>query len=149
MDRAASCGTKPGVRVEVERRRAPPRRHGRSALVQPEIVEVDVAPAAALTVHQPDHDLPAHVLRQVDDHAFEVLAIVPRRPEDNLARILPDQLDARRRPGAATHKKAGERLRNPETERTSTSRWVHRPPFRRRRSRSVPRGRSAYRPAAR
>ena len=52
-------------------------------------------------VDQPDHDLPAQVAGQVDDDTLEVLAIVARGPEDDLAGVLPDQLDARRRARAA------------------------------------------------
>ena len=48
--------------VDVEGRGPAPRRDGRLGVVQPEVVEVDVAPAAAFSIHQPDHDLLAQVL---------------------------------------------------------------------------------------
>ena len=90
-------GREPGVGVSVERRGAPPPRHGRRHIVQPEIVEIDVPPALARSIHQPDHNVPAHLLREVHHHAFEVLAIVPRHPKDDLARIVPEELNACRR----------------------------------------------------
>ena len=56
-------GAEAGVPIDVERRGPAPGRDGRLGVVQPEVVEVDVAPAAALAIHQPDHDLLAQVLR--------------------------------------------------------------------------------------
>ncbi len=87
-------GTEPGVFVDVERRGPSPWRDDRPRLVQPEVVEVDVAPTHRLLVHQPDHDLPAEVVRQIGDDAFHVLIIVSRGTKDDLSRVLANELHA-------------------------------------------------------
>ena len=65
---------------QVERAGPPARRDVGFRVVQPKVVEVDVSPADGLSVHQPDHDLPAQVAGKIDGDALEVLAYRRRRP---------------------------------------------------------------------
>ena len=84
--------------------------------MQPEVVEVDVAPAATVGVDEPDHDVFAQVGGQVDHDAFEIFAIVARGAKDDLAGIAADELDAGRRTRAAGDQEACERLGDPERD---------------------------------
>ncbi len=67
---------------------------GRPRRVEPEVIEVEVPPAATVLVDQPDDELLALVRGQVDDHARQVLGVIARGPRDDLAVVLTDQLHA-------------------------------------------------------
>ena len=79
-------GAEPGMLVDVAGRRPPPGRDIRARGVQPEVVEVDVAPADRLAIHQADPHVLARVSGQVDDGALHILEVVARRAEDDLGR---------------------------------------------------------------
>ena len=82
--------------------------------MEAEVVEVDVPPAARGVVDQADEDLLAHVLRKVDDHRLQVLAVVAGNLEDHLIAVLANDLDARSAARAAADEEAGEGLRDLE-----------------------------------
>ena len=84
--------------------------------MEPEVVEVDVAPAAAVGIDEPDHDVFAEVGGQVGHDPFQIFAIVARGSKDDLAGVASDELDARRGTRAARDQEARERLGDPERD---------------------------------
>ena len=81
-----------------------------TAVVEPEIVEIDVSPASRVVIHQTDENLVSQVRGQIKRDPLHVLNIVARRLGDHQTVIGPNDLGAggRKRPGS--DQKAGERF---------------------------------------
>ncbi len=103
----ASCvfGAQSGVGVGIGRIGPPAWRHGWLGVVEAEVVEVDVAPAVAVGIDKPDHDVLAQVGRQVDHDTFQIFVIVAGGLEDDLTGIAADE--ARRRSWDASRPRPG------------------------------------------
>ena len=99
-----------GVGIDVGRGGLRTIGHVRAIVVEPEVVEVEVAPTVGIGVHKPDEDVRAVEFAEVGGDPLQVLRLVAVGAEDHVAFVCQDDLDAGPLVRAAADEEASPRL---------------------------------------